>query len=301
MKRLVLLLLILAGPAYAQWNRKADLPSVGRGCAFAFSLNDKIYTGTGCKIDTSSSTYKNDLWQFDPVSNTWSSKANYPGLGRVLISSFSINGKGYAGLGSYKTGTITYRPNDFWMYDPLINTWTRKADFPGPARVQNVCFSIGSKAYIALGLGSVYYNDLWEYDTNTDTWTKKADFPDGMRIESVAFTINGFGYVGAGSDDSDLMHSDFWRYNPILDQWNAITSMPGTVKLRATAFAINNSIYVGTGWSYSTGKVTNNFWIYDPVFDSWTALADEVPCDVTNAYWTLHGAPSLAYQDGIWI
>ena len=42
---------------------------------------------------------------------------------------------------------------DFWEYDPVLNTWTQKADFGGAARGDAVGFSIGDKGYIGHGRG----------------------------------------------------------------------------------------------------------------------------------------------------
>ena len=53
---------------------------------------------------------------------------------------FSIGSKGYLGTGD--SGPYN---KDFWEFDPLINSWTQKADFAGTARSYAVGFSIGAK------------------------------------------------------------------------------------------------------------------------------------------------------------
>ncbi len=46
------------------------------------------------------------------------------------------------------------------------NTWTKKADFDGVARIQAVGFSIGDKGYIGTGGRVGYEKDFWEYNPN---------------------------------------------------------------------------------------------------------------------------------------
>ncbi len=63
-------------------------------------------------------------------------------------------------------GSAYYK--DFWEWDQETNTWTKKADFEGNARLGAVAVSIGDKGYIGTGLngyGQPYaFMDLWEYD-----------------------------------------------------------------------------------------------------------------------------------------
>jgi N-acetylneuraminic acid mutarotase len=70
-------------------------------------------------------------------------KNNFPGESRNQPIGFSINGKGYLGLGS--------KGNDFWEYTYSTDTWTKKSDFPGQARINTVYFSTSKKGYVGLG------------------------------------------------------------------------------------------------------------------------------------------------------
>jgi hypothetical protein len=57
--------------------------------------------------------------------------------------------------------------DDFWEYDPIANTWIRKANYGGGIREDAVAFSIGKKGYFGIGIGGAGYNpsvsDFWEY------------------------------------------------------------------------------------------------------------------------------------------
>src|SRR5580698_474176 len=96
---------------------------------------------------------------------TWTPRDTLPDSAMVQgISGFSINGYGYAGLGENVAGKYeTY----FWQFDPSTDSWTRKANFPGSARVAPASFVIGDKAYLITGSVKNFgtcVTECWEYD-----------------------------------------------------------------------------------------------------------------------------------------
>jgi N-acetylneuraminic acid mutarotase len=97
------------------------------------------------------------LWQYDPASDTWTKKADYPfeTFGAV---GFSVNGKGYIGL----SGT------GFWKYDPNSDAWSKASDFKGGSRTGAKAFVIRDTAYVGLGTSSytVYPQDIWTFSNN---------------------------------------------------------------------------------------------------------------------------------------
>ena len=71
-----------------------------------------------------------DFWEYDPVKNSWTQKADFPGVARSQAVGFGTDTKGYIGTG----WEGKYRLKDFYEYNPASNIWTRKADFGGSAR-----------------------------------------------------------------------------------------------------------------------------------------------------------------------
>ena len=111
--------------------------------AVGFSIGNKGYIGTG--YSGSGISDVDDFWEYDPVTNEWTQKADYAGGPEQMAVGFSIGNKGYIGLGRKKMDS------DFWEYDPISNQWTRKADFLGSRFGPGVGFSIGNKGYIEVG------------------------------------------------------------------------------------------------------------------------------------------------------
>ena len=206
----------------------------------------------------------------------WTRKADFTGSGnRDMAVGFSIGNKGFIGSGSeiYSCGMPVQCEkdyNDFWEYNPTNNTWTKKADFGGIARIQAVGFSIGDKGYIGTGGRVGYEKDFWEYNPTNDTWTRKADFPGLARWAAVGFSIGNKGYVGLGLNGTTNF-IDFWEYDPSTDSWTKKADFLGVARSGVAYFSIGNKGYVGLGLS---NDALNDFWEYDPASDSWKQIAD---------------------------
>lgn len=75
-------------------------------------------------------------------------------------------------------------------YDPVLNKWIQKADFPGTTRYYSTAFSIDNKGFVGLGMvDGVYFNDFWVYDEPTNKWSQIEDCGIAT-IGSVGFSIN---------------------------------------------------------------------------------------------------------------
>ena len=280
--------------AFAQepdsWVQKKDygITSDSVFGAFAFSIGDKGYMGTGYSKKRLSS-----FWEYDPNTDTWSQKANFSGTARVFASGFSIGNKGYVGCGDDNNTANLHGSKDFWQYDPAINQWNRKSDFGGVPRRGAVGFSIGAKGYIGAGRidepkqGAPAYDfkfkDFWEYDPVADKWTQKEDIGGTLgKVVAFAagFTIGNKGYVGTGHDLTAFI-KDFWEFDPtyvdpITNQntgkWYRKADFPSTARYGAVGMGIGEYGYIGTGMI--PGGLANDLWEYDPKSDNWTRRAD---------------------------
>jgi len=267
----VFLFILIAGlysSVYSQgvWTQKADLGGAIRTRAIGFSFSDAGYIGLG--YDGVSGPH-NDLWRYNPVTNTWTQKVS--AFGMELISNavaFSIGNKGYMGTSK---GTSD---KEFWEYDTTANVWTQKADFGGIGRLAAIGFSIGNKGYIGMGNdvnGNV--KDFWEYDPGLNSWAQKSNFGGTARSETVGFSIGNKGYIGTGQDNTSYT-KDFWEYDLSLDTWTQKADFGGTERYGATGFSIGSKGYIGTGRDLWSTTYLNDFWEYDPSNNSWTQKAD---------------------------
>lgn len=130
------------------WTRKSDLPTkISYKYTSYFSLNDKGYVLLS----------NNNLWQYDPISDQWTIKSDFPGPARERGVSFVIGEFAYFGTGI--SGVINY--NDIWKYNPVSDSWTLCSTIPN-SRNSAVAFTLNNKAYIGYGGSS----DFYEFDPN---------------------------------------------------------------------------------------------------------------------------------------
>lgn len=251
-------------PATNTWSQLADLPGLARRDAIAFSIGNRGYVGTGISHSISYlGTKQKDLYEYNPVTNAWTAKANFPGnfnQGIYFASAFATSTKGYLVCGKWGA---SYYSNELWEFNPATNTWTKKANFPGGVRYAGTAFAIGDIGYFGCGANEDYYcNDFYAFDPATNTWSAKADFTGSARFNPVGFSIDGRGFIGLGTDGG--YKKDLYEYNPATDHWVEKADYGGSERREAVAFVINGKAYVGTGKN-ATGK-KRSFYRYTPFF-----------------------------------
>lgn len=253
-------------PATNAWTQKANFAGASRASATGFSIGSKGYIGLGGYSDSTTDYYYTDFWEYDPATNTWIQKANFP-TGRHLAIGFSIGNKGYIGTGRGGNYPNHILYNDLWEYDVSTDIWTQKADFAGTARWGATGFSIDDKGYIATGLDVIgsRKKDLWEYDPAINSWTQKANFPGTRRWLATGCRIGNKVYYGTGTNDLNR-YNDFWEYDPSVDTWTQKANFGGTERSAAVAFSIGSKAYIGsgTGSNFPAYFYYNDLWEYSP-------------------------------------
>ena len=207
------------------------------------------------------------------VFSPWSVIKDVNKFYRTGAAAFSINGKGYVGMGYNVNSTFYYDVyNDLNEFNPATGQWKKLADMPAMEREGVIGFSIGNKGYVGLGNhgGGFYFTDLWEYDPATDGWEQKADFPGEARYEPACVVIGDKAYVGFGYTSDDMR--DLWQYDPALDQWTRVSDCPGNGG-GYMGFCIDGKGYFTFGHSGS-GGYSGVVWRYDPRNDEWARMSD---------------------------
>lgn len=203
------------------------------------------------------------VYTYEPVSDIWENKLTLPENSGNNPIAFSVNNKAYVLL-----------ENNFWEYDPLINSWIKKKKFPGVLRYEYL-HVFGFKIRNSIYLGNCYYNyDFWEYDTTQDSWHKRANliakFSDTLPVwGNFTFTSNDCGFLGI-SQTADAINT-LWKYDPVNDKWTSKSPLPSDAYSQYCSFQIGENAYVGMGrnfnWDY--GYVSNMIWKYDFQNDLW--------------------------------
>lgn len=208
----------------------------------------------------------------------WTPLGDFPGTARASATGFVSGSKAYICLGRSIQGraepTSDFFLKDLWEYDSETDTWARKSDFPGAARVKAIAGVIGNKAYIGLGAISAFdlsnqFNDFYEYDIQNDTWTEKAHFPgEGKNdlfcavVDSCLYTTEGFTNI--------MFVPDTYKYDSRTDKWTKLADCP--IYHGCTAgFCLGSSFYVGTGFR---GRNYKDFYRFQTQTGKWSRVAD---------------------------
>jgi N-acetylneuraminic acid mutarotase len=157
-----------------------------------------------------------------PNQATWTKEAAFPSSSRNYGLGFSINNKGYYGMGQKQSKPFIYKAfTDLWEYDPETKAWTQKSDFPGAGRLMAKGFSINNKIYIGFGYiisafgsnagSNEYQTDLYEFDPATNQWSKKNESLLGRG--DIFFVIRDNAY--AVNPEYRALN----KYNALTDTW----------------------------------------------------------------------------------
>ncbi len=253
-------------PSLDKWSPRAPFPGDKRiGGELAFSIGTKGYYGCGIWIQNTTTIFKNDLWEYDPSSDTWTRKSDFPNYSIVDGVGMGIGTLGYV-IGGW--GSDSKYMKDVYEYDPHMDTWLKKGDFPGSARRFQFALNLDTKGFAGMGGNSDDNNirELWQYDPLKDQWTKKADYPYPPGIRPyLGFNVQGKIYTYGGSYLSNNNHvflQDCFEYDPSIDKWKRKTFFPGDARSTIVCFGINNKGYMGMGTN--NVSVYTDFWEFTP-------------------------------------
>lgn len=211
-------------PVTDTWTPRTDMPTARRSPVVA-TVNNKIYAIGGMNyIDVNQVTYSYATEEFDPSTNTWTSKASMPTgnsvnsiLGNRFIAGTAVNGKIYITV--FNNGGAPPISSTF-EYDPATNAWdTTKSPVPF-GNAQYTVASLGGKLY-TLTSGS-----FAEYTPATNTWVIRPSPPQTpVQMRLVAVPTKNKLYAIGGYSASDV-HDTVQEYDPASNVSTTQISVP---------------------------------------------------------------------------
>jgi hypothetical protein len=266
-------------PGNNTWTEKIALNAPGS--PVSRSRHSMVWDGTrGIMFGGQMTSYRNDLWWYEPASNTWTEKItlNAPG---------SPVSRGYQTMVWDGTRVIMFggsdtagRKDDLWWYDPGSNTWTEKIPLNTPgspvSRSYHSMVWDGTRVIMFGGLavdefGTSYrLNDLWWYNPGNNTWTQKIaqSTPGSPAPRSYPTMVwNGtkvimFGGLAVDEFGTAYRPNDIWWYDPQNNQWTQYDSLGDAPAGRA----YHTMIWDGTRgimFGGNTGSYRNDLWWYN--------------------------------------
>jgi N-acetylneuraminic acid mutarotase len=112
-------------PGTGQWTRITDFPGLNRAAASSFSIGNNGYVGLGGTVGdfSSDSQILKDFWKYSNITDTWVRLSDFPVSGRTCTASFSLNDRGYVGLGLRIDNHGLTHYKTIFEYDPQSDSW----------------------------------------------------------------------------------------------------------------------------------------------------------------------------------
>lgn len=254
----------------SSWTRVADLPAAGRYKAGSFVIGGNIYLGCGA----SDGVTLKDFWKYNPLINTWSRMADFPGVTRIYAMGAADNSSGYMGAGNTADNSTRVQLYDFYKYNPGTDAWLRIADYPDQINGFFFNYSVSINGRTFFSLSNVVQNTR---EIVSDAFVSRPNVTDLMDSPSNSvFVIGDSYYVVTGNRTNNTANRAVWQYNTVTSTWTRKADFPGPARNATMFFSIGNYGYMGCGATY-TGQQYKDIWRYDPANDKWIRMEDFPP------------------------
>jgi N-acetylneuraminic acid mutarotase len=265
-KHLFFIVFLSGGLLYAQnWTPIADFPDP-RHHPVGWGINGKGYVATGSNAFGQPTTA---FHEYDPITDTWIQRPNFPGGARSFAIGVEYNGLGYLGFGA---SNFQYF-NDLWSFDPGTGQWTQLASCPCSGRRHPAMIARGGKIYVGLGDDATgNLADFWVYDIALNNWSQLPNIPGQGRHHPFQFVAGNQVFAGMGHN-GPFIYDDWYKLDTLTDTWVIMNDFPGEARVAGTQFDFQGKGYVlsGDGDNHSFMQ-TGEFWEYDHITDVWTQL-----------------------------
>lgn len=256
------------------WSITAPMPT--SRWQFGISVvNEKIYVVGGMADSQNGPVRLNTTEEFDPATNTWTTKQSMP-FPTELLSRFpfgvtSVGGKIYAfGVENYSEPVVVA----VLVYDPTVDKWESKAPIPVNASIETIVMAnaAGGKIYVMGNTGNGLFNQ--EYDPTTETWAPKSA-PPSSPVGGASCVSDSKIYVLGGELDTEANTTPLQVYDPQTDTWSSLAPLPSLMSSSSGSAAATYGVnapkrlyFFGTfNGAYGAG------FMYDSASDSWAATS----------------------------
>ena len=151
-------------PGTDEWTKKSQIPGTTSRDTEIFELNGKVY------VYGLAGNLAGKMYVYQPSSDSWETVVTEDGpTVESGFASLSVSNLGYVVMGGTVTTNAMGDPisstitGNVWEYNPEINKWTRKEDFPGVNRTRMFSFVLEGSGFVGSGFNSnrQFQKDIW--------------------------------------------------------------------------------------------------------------------------------------------
>jgi hypothetical protein len=268
------------------WNFKTTLPywipqTPTGSSPSARNKHAMVWDGQQVIMFGGSDTYpaggKDELWWYNPLSNTWTAitpTGNSP-PGRTSPT-MVWDGQRVIMFGGMSTDGADIL-NDLWYYYPVSNTWIQQftSITPSARYVHAMVWDPEGQRAIMFG-GSGGGNETWWYEPLSNTWINKSTTdisPTARSCHAMCWDPIGQRVIMFGGTSGSFNYkNDMWFYEPLSNTWTSITPTGSSPSVRYSHAMVwdGKQVIMFGGVAGPTHDYTkNDLWIYDPLSNTW--------------------------------
>lgn len=242
------------------WFSIASLPTGSErqyATAFASSTHKGFLFG-----GHDGANFLNDLWTYDPSTDSWQTLSPLPSTGRGGASCFVFNDTAYIVGGKNAQNQAL---DEVWAYSISSDTWIQKNNFPFGGRWRSSATTLNNFGYLLFGKdeNEHFQNELFAYDPMQDSWTQISTFPSSGRSHAALFSMNSKLFASFGLDSLNHSHNDLWSYDLNSDLWQSLPGVPTVGRRGGMSISTQNGFYYVTGIDEADQRLTE-VWKYHP-------------------------------------
>ena len=161
---------------------------------------------------------------------------------------------------------------DGWLYDPVIDTWSRVSSIGAPPE-QRTGYSVvwvGGRAVVwgghdPVGQPGAMYNTGARYDPLTDSWSSTSTTgAPSARFQHTGAAVGGLMIIWGATNPASG-----GRYDPATDTWNAMSTV-GAPSALSPAVSTGSELVIWTGFGDATHPGGGR---YNPATDTWLPMS----------------------------
>ena len=237
----------------------ADFENTLLSGAAAFSALNRAYFVGGDE----GRLYTNNVLEFDPISNFWRPRLDYPLGGRKFMTAFSTDQSAYLLGGLVNPGVPT---TEFYKFKVILNEWVALPPFPGTAR-WSAKATVQSKGAVTYGyvIGgrttNAILNEVWRYNTIQEEWLQIENFPISQ-YGGIVLSKNDTIFAGLGQTSESTSTKTLWISSGDISTWKEETEIPKLAGTISSGAILNDCLYVIDS--------NNRIWEYNIKQKVWT-------------------------------
>jgi len=275
-----------------------DRPSPRFGHRMVYDPVNELVLLFGGAVFENRYTFFDDLWSYDPSTNTWTEVECGPGpSGRFNHMMVYVSGRHQLFL--FGGFSASDRIGDTWLYDIEANEWTRLTpqDSPSPRSDAAIAYDEANGVVILYDgycRDDSHPQDTWVYDFGENNWvlmdpeeSPKPQYGHHMIYDPLNRRVVMYGGHWSYAGTSQHGYSDgVWAYDYPSDTWTKLdpaTSLPSRY-WHTLAYDGDRGKMVVFGGSGERDAVLDDTWLYDLSTNTWERLhTDEKPPERENS------------------